>query len=231
MLHVDDPQVRKLLLKGNFGLEKESLRVDTDGFLAHTSHPFLQNDNHIVRDFCENQTEINTSVTHSAAEAVQALIQYDRQIQKTLKYLPNREYLWPFSNPPYIRNEADIPVARFFGEQAGKTEYREYLSDRYGRYKMALSGIHVNYSFDEALLREDFAISEEADFDEYRDKLYVVLAEKAAAYGWLLVAVTAARALLNSSFVEKGKFGADTLNLLCASFSMGHLHQNHTRSC
>ena len=33
------------------------------------------------------------------------------------------------------------------------------------------------------LLREDFALSEEADFDEYRNQLYVALAEKAAAYG------------------------------------------------
>ena len=189
MLHAERPKVRALLLKGNYGLEKESLRVDEEGFLSHTSHPF-PNDDHIVRDFCENQTEINTPVTHSAAEAVQALIRYDCQIQRVLKGLPQREYLWPFSNPPYIRNEADIPVARFFGEQAGKTEYREYLSDRYGRYKIAFSGFHVNYSFDETLLREDFAFSAETDFDTYRNQLYVVLAEKAAAYGWLLVAVS-----------------------------------------
>lgn len=216
MLHADHPKVRQLLLKGNFGLEKESLRVDEEGFLSHTSHPF-PNDDHIVRDFCENQTEINTQVLHSVAEAVQALIRYDRQIQKTLKHLPKREYLWPFSNPPYIRNEADIPVACFFGEQAGKTEYREYLSERYGRYKMAFSGIHVNYSFDEDLLREDFALSGEADYDAYRNQLYVVLAEKAAAYGWLLVAVTAASPLLDSSFVEKGKFDADTFNGLAST--------------
>lgn len=216
MLHAERPKVRALLLKGNYGLEKESLRVDEEGFLSHTSHPF-PNDDHIVRDFCENQTEINTSVTHSAAEAVQALAGYDRQIQKVLKSLPHREYLWPFSNPPYIRNEADIPVARFFGKQAGKTEYREYLSDRYGRYKMAFSGIHVNYSFDEDLLREDFALSGESDFDIYRNQLYVVLAEKAAAYGWLLVAVTAASPLLDSSFVEKGKFGSDTFNGLAST--------------
>lgn len=216
VLHADHPKVRQLLLKGNFGLEKESLRVDEEGFLSHTSHPF-PNDDHIVRDFCENQTEINTQVLHSAAEAVQALVSYDRQIQKVLKYLPQREYLWPFSNPPYIRNEADIPVACFFGEQAGKTEYREYLSERYGRYKMAFSGIHVNYSFDEDLLREDFALSGEADYDAYRNQLYVVLAEKAAAYGWLLVAVTAASPLLDSSFVEKGKFDADTFNGLAST--------------
>ena len=211
MLHADHPRIRELLLKGNFGLEKESLRIDEEGFLSHTSHPF-RNDAHIVRDFCENQTEINTSVTKSAAEAVQALVQHDRQIQKTLKRLPKREYLWPFSNPPYIRNEEDIPVARFFGEQADKTAYREYLADRYGRYKMTFSGIHVNYSFDETLLREDFALSDETDFTEYKNQLYVVLAEKAAAYGWLLVAVTAASTLMDSSFVEKGKFDTDTFN-------------------
>lgn len=211
VLHADHPKVKELLLKGNFGLEKESLRIDEAGFLAHTSHPF-PDDKHIVRDFCENQTEINTPVTKSAAEAVQALAKYDRQIQKILKYLPKREYLWPFSNPPYIHNEEDIPVARFYGSQAEKTEYREYLSDRYGRYKMTFSGIHVNYSFDETLLREDFALSGETDFTEYKNQLYVVLAEKAAAYGWLLVAVTAASPLMDSSFVEKGKFDTDTFN-------------------
>lgn len=211
MLHADHPKIRELLLKGNFGLERESLRIDENGFLAHTPDPF-PNEKHIVRDFCENQVEINTPVMKSAAEAVQALAEYDRMIQKKLKRLPKREYLWPFSNPPYIRNEADIPVARYYGEQAGKTEYREYLADRYGRYKMAFSGIHVNYSFDEALLQADFALSGEADFDEYRNQLYVALAEKAAAYGWILTAVTAASPLMDSSFVEKGKFDGDTFN-------------------
>lgn len=216
VLHADHPRIKELLLKGNFGLEKESLRVDEEGFLSHTSHPF-PNDTHIVRDFCENQTEINTSVAKSAAEAIQALVKYDHQIQRKLKSLPQREYLWPFSNPPYIRNESDIPIARFFGEQAEKTEYREYLSDRYGRYKMAFSGIHVNYSFDETLLREDFALSGETDFTEYRNQLYVVLAEKAAAYGWILTAVTAASPLMDSSFVEKGKFDTDTFNGLAST--------------
>ena len=209
MLHAEHPSIRPLLLKGCFGLERESLRVDEDGFLAQTDHPFA-GDEHIVRDFCENQTEINTPVCASAAEAMEALRQCDRRMQQTLKALPRREYLWPFSNPPYIRNEADVPVARFVGDEASKTAYREYLSDRYGRYKMTFSGIHVNYSFADELLRADFALSGEADFDAYRDRLYVDLAEQAAAYGWLLVAVTAASPLMDSSFVEKGTFDGDT---------------------
>ena len=43
------------------------------------------------------------------------------------------------------------------------------------------------------------------------------LAPAAAAYGWLLVAVTAASPLLNSSFVEKGKLDGDTFNGLAST--------------
>lgn len=211
MLHADYEEIRSLLLKGNFGLEKESLRVDERGFLSHTKHPF-PDDDHIVRDFCENQTEINTPVLKSAEEAVRSLDGYYREIQRKLRDLPKREYLWPFSNPPYIKNEDDVPIALFEGGRASKTEYRKYLSDRYGRYKMAFSGIHVNYSFDEELLKKDFELSKEDNFTEYKNQLYVTLAERVAAYGWLLVAVTAASPLLDGSFVEKKKYDVDTFN-------------------
>lgn len=206
MLHVDDEKVKSLLLKGEFGIEKESLRIDENGFMSHTKNPF-PGSKHIVRDFCENQTEINTGVCGSAQEAVAELDGYYRRVQKTLKNLPEREYLWPFSNPPYIRNEDDIPIALFDGDRAAKTEYREYLSDRYGRYKMTLCGIHVNFSFADELLKADFALSGKADFKEYKNELYVTLAERVAEYGWLLVALTAASPLCDRSFNEKGKYG------------------------
>lgn len=211
MLHVSDKKVKNLLLKGEFGLEKESLRIDGKGFLSHTEHPFKKNKN-IVRDFCENQVEINTTVFKSVREAIENLDSLNRQIQKKLAGLEEREYIWPFSNPPYIRNEDDIPIARFTGKQSVKTEYREYLSERYGRYKMSLSGIHVNYSFDDELLKADFALSREKDFDEYKNQLYVMLAQNAAAYGWLLVAVTAASPLMDGSFVEKKRYDEDNFN-------------------
>jgi glutamate--cysteine ligase len=208
VLHYQDPAVAKLLLRGNFGLEKESLRVTPEGYFAHTPHPFPNND-HIVRDFCENQTEINTPVFPSAQAAVNALAEYNQEIQEQLSVQPQRELLWPFSNPPLIQNEADVPVAQFAGGRASKTSYREYLSDRYGRYKMALCGIHVNFSFADELLEADFAASGEDDFTEYKNQLYVNLAEQLAAYGWILTAVTAASPLTDSSYVEKGHLGGD----------------------
>lgn len=209
MLHVENPRVRELLLKGNIGLEKESLRIKTDGHFAHTRHPF-PDDKNIVRDFSENQTEINTTVFKSAKEAIASLDEHYRRIQKTLREMPQREYLWPFSNPPYIINEEDIPVAQYSGEHVGKTKYREYLSDRYGRYKMTFSGIHYNYSFDDELLKEDFKLSGESDFMEYKNQLYMKLAKGAAAYGWIIVAVTAASPIMDGSYVEKKKYNYDT---------------------
>lgn len=211
MFHINDPKVRELLLKGNFGLEKESLRITKEGYMAHTPHPF-PDDDHIVRDFCENQTEINTPVLQSAEDAVNNLYEHTCRIHAKLAELEEPELLWPFSSPPYLRKETDIPVASFGGNLSGKTAYREYLSDRYGRYKMTFCGIHVNYSFADELLEADFALSEETDFTRYKNQVYVVLAERAAAYSWILTAFTAASPILDSSFVEKGCLGGDRFN-------------------
>lgn len=209
MLNIHNEKVRSLLFQGWFGLEKESLRVTETGRFSHTPHPF-PNHPHIVRDFCENQTEINTGISPTAEGAVAELAQYTDEILHTLNALPQREYLWPFSNPPFIEKETDIPIAQFYGEAAHKTRYREYLSDRYGRYKMSLCGIHVNYSFGEELLRAAFEVSGKEDFRDFQDRLYLSLAQKLAAFGWIVTALTAASPVMDSSYVEKGHVGGDT---------------------
>lgn len=40
MLHIENHDVKKRILEGNFGLEKESLRIKKDGTLSHSPHPF-----------------------------------------------------------------------------------------------------------------------------------------------------------------------------------------------
>lgn len=213
MLHIDHSEVRKLLLQGNIGLEKENLRVDENGNMAQTRDPFSQ-DPHIVRDFCENQVEINTEVFDSVEGAMNDLAGRTQQIKATLRSLQQPEYLWPFSNPPYIKNEQDIPIAQFEGEDADKTEYRKYLAERYGRYKMTLSGIHVNYSFAEELLVKDYEVAVNRNattlsFQEYVDQLYLNLAEYVVAYGWVITALTAASPLMDGSYVEKKLYDVD----------------------
>lgn len=208
MLHIEDLYIRKHIMDGMFGLEKESLRVLEDGTFSHTRQPFVDSD-FIVRDFCENQTEINTKVHKTAEDAVQELQEHYHTIQKAVYSLPVREYIWPFSNPPYIRNENDIPVAAFDGQEQFKTVYRDYLSDKYGRYRMTFSGIHVNFSFSEELLRRSFQLHGGRSFQDHKDAIYLKLAASLAVYGWILTAVTAASPLLDSSFVEKGICGND----------------------
>ena len=220
MLHVENEYIKKHILDGNFGLEKESLRVLENGMFAHTLHPFPE-DKHIVKDFCENQTEINTSVHTDIREAVNELMFHNRRICEKLQSLSQKEYLWPFSNPPYIENERDIPVAVFEGINVSKTAYRDYLSDKYGRYKMTFSGIHVNFSFGEDLLKQDFEEEQREvknpnsreqlkwTYQDYKNRLYLNLAKGMAAYGWILVAITAASPILDSSFVEKGIYDSD----------------------
>lgn len=255
MLHIEDEKVRKLLFKGNFGLEKENLRITGDGFFAHTFHPF-PDDPQMTRDFSENQLEINTKVFDSVDAVVASLTELTEKVQLALAGMQDREYLWPFSNPPYIRNEADIPIAQFFGEERSRTDYRHYLDERYGKYKMTYSGIHVNFSFaDELLLRSmeaecavggsDHSGSMEAEcrskkaesgsmeaergstktdadpvvqhsLKEYKNTIYLDLAEKMAACGWLLTAVTAASPLMDRSFMEKGVFGGESFSGLAS---------------
>ncbi|MBR1597726.1 MAG: hypothetical protein IJ661_02295 [Lachnospiraceae bacterium] len=222
MLDIKNSKVRDLLLEGNIGLEKESLRIDKDGYFALTPHPF-PNDPFIVRDFCENQTEINTAVAENVCEAMEQLKFHTLRIQKTLAGLEEPEYLWPFSNPPYIRKENEIPIAEYKDEEIHKKNYRYYLSDRYGRYKMTFSGIHFNYSFSDDLLYEDFITKYKAasgydatklkeEYRRYKDSFYMSLAAKVQVYNWLIVAATAASPLLDSSYVEKGVTGKDIFN-------------------
>ena len=206
MLHIENEYIREHLLDGAFGIEMESLRILGDGTLSKTMHPF-PGDKHIVRDFSENQTEINTGVNNSIEDALKELESHTRRIHEKLKELPEPEYLWPFSNPPYLSGEKDVPIARFTGENAHKMVYREYLSDKYGRYKMTFSGSHVNFSFAENLLKADFDLQSEPDFTKYKNKQYLELAQKMAVYGWILVAVTAASPIVDSSFMEKGVYG------------------------
>ena len=215
MLHLENDYIKEHLLDGCFGLEKESLRITGDGHFSHTPHPF-PGDSHIVRDFCENQIEINTGVHSSPEGAVAELEEHTRQVEEKLQAMPEKEYLWPFSNPPYIKNELDIPIAQYEGELAEKTAYREHLSRRYGRYKMTFSGIHVNFSFTEDLLKKDYElhladqpVDSEYSFKDYKNDLYLALVKRLSVYGWILIPINAASPLLDSSFMEKGVYDGD----------------------
>ena len=126
----ENPKVRDHILESGFGLEKESLRVNKEGFLSHTKHPFPQ-DKNIERDFCENQVEIITNVCSSPEELYLELLKLQKQVLNKLWNMETgREYLWQFSNPPYVKGEEDILIATYEGELKEKEVYRKYLAQK-----------------------------------------------------------------------------------------------------
>ena len=153
----------------------------------------------------------------SAEEAERLLAFHTRQIHEKLASLDEQEYMWLFSNPPFIQSERDIPIAHHSSKAEYSEGYREYLANRYGRYMMSLSGIHVNYSFTDELLKTDFELSEYDSFEEYKNRIYLDLAAGLAAYGWLVTALTAASPLLDGSYLERGRRGVTAFNGLAST--------------
>ena len=181
MLDIRHPELRPYALEGNFGIEREALRVTETGRMAQTPHPFPPDHPRIVRDFCENQTEINTGVHPTAAAAVAELKEIDAVIRVAIA--PQGELLWTNSNPPSGLTEDEIVPAKFDGPLAGKSAYRDYLATKYGKQLMAYCGIHVNFSFGERLIEASRV---------KRDELYLHVAAQCVKWGWAIVALTAA---------------------------------------
>lgn len=206
LLNFNNSIINRLAQNAEFGIERESLRVTSDGKLAQTNHPFVGNP-HLDRDFCENQVEMIGDVFTVPDALNRQLGQFLDEIDEEL--IKNNELLWAFSNPPHFDSEDEIPVAEFRGKQRGKSEYRHYLAEKYGKTKMLFSGIHLNVSFTERLLQAAFEKSGAAVYTEFKNDFYLRLAKRLTQYAWLAVYLTAASPVADDSLgVESNLFSS-----------------------
>ncbi|TGK14704.1 glutamate--cysteine ligase [Leptospira fluminis] len=146
-------------VKAKHGLEKESMRIFSDGKIATTSHPKTLGSsltNHYIKtDFSEPQLEFATN----ARPRIEAIV---RELQDlhifTSRHLQG-EWIWPFSMPPVLpKEEKDIPLGKYGSSFSGewKTLYRNGLGLRYGRRMQTISGVHYNFSFSNLFLKQIF---------------------------------------------------------------------------
>ncbi|SEK67254.1 glutathione synthase [Ruminococcus albus] len=191
----------QLIYKGNFGLERETLRVDKNGRLSQTAHPF-EDDGEITRDFCENQIELVTPVCSSVDDVMKELDRLDKKVRKALDDMDER--IWLYSNPPHFSDDSEIPVADFKGDLSSKRFYREKLELRYGKRLMLFSGIHFNFSFDDEYLK---SISSGEDFSEFKNRFYLRLYKQLSRHSWLPLLLTAASPIHDRSLYEDGEKG------------------------
>ena len=196
LLNFNNSIINRLAQNAEFGIERESLRVTSDGRLAQTEHPFV-GDPQLDRDFCENQVEMIGDVFNDPADLNRQLGSLLDEIDAAL--VKNDELLWAFSNPPHFDSEDEIPVARFHGALQGKSEYRHYLAEKYGKTKMLFSGIHLNISFTESLLQAAFEQSGAKVKSEFKNGFYLHLAKRLTQYAWLAVYLTAASPVADAS--------------------------------
>ena len=194
------------ILSGNFGIERETLRLDENGYLAKTDHPEVFGDKshnpYITTDFSESQIEVITPALKSVEEAYN----FTRSLYDIVAMEIKDEYLWPESMPCIIPEDKDIPVAKFNGSSKESQEYREKLLIKYGGKKQLISGIHYNFSFDEVIIKKLYEDSEEKlSYKEFKDSIYLKVARNYLRYRWLIVYLFGAAPIVHESFINSCK--------------------------
>ncbi len=216
-----------LLQGGRRGVEKESLRVTPEGYIASTEHPAclgsaLEN-RFITTDYSEALLEFVTPPVASTWEAIQFLCDIHQFAYGCL----NDELLWAMSMPCMIRSEADVPLARYGRSNVGKmkTVYRRGLGYRYGRNMQAISGIHFNYSLPDAFWSgyRDIEKAGDGDATEFRSSSYLGLVRNVRRLDWLLLYLFGASPAVCKTFL--GGVETDLVEL-----DRGTLHGPHATS-
>lgn len=199
---INGAQLNALLETGNFGIERENLRVTSDGHLALTPFPKIFGDKatnpYITVDFSESQIELITPTFNSLDMTYNFLENLNDIVTTSLE----NEYLWPESIPCILPSEQEIPIAKFQGDQ-GKIamEYRENLAKKYGKKIQMLSGIHFNFSFSNKFLKELHKNSNtDISFKHFKNELYMKVTRNYFKYGWLIIYLLGASSTVHKSY-------------------------------
>ena len=189
------------ILQANFGIERESLRVDRQGQLAHTPHPSCLGARsfhpYIQTDFCEFQMELITPVAKSTTEARRFL---GAITDVTGRSISKEELLWPLSMPPRIKAE-EIQVAQL--ENEFERNYRNYLAEKYGTKLQAISGIHYNMELGKDLVEALFHESDQTDMIAFKNALYLKLAQNYLRYRWVITYLFGAAPIAEQGFFDQ----------------------------
>ena len=193
------------------GIEKESLRITTDGQLSTRPHPAALGSalTHpfITTDFSEAQLELITGVHDDAESCVESLANTHRFVYENL----NDELLWTASMPCILGDADSIPVGQYGTSNIAqaKTVYRLGLGNRYGRLMQTISGIHYNFSLPEALWPAIAAARDAEPDREFITRSYFSLIRNFRRHSWLLIYLFGASPAVCKSFVKNQQHGLE----------------------
>lgn len=194
------------LLTGDFGLEREGLRVTAAGKLAMTPHPAIFGNKlknpYITTDFSESQVEVVTPAYDTVPKTYAVLEGLCDIVNNEI----GDEYFWPQSMPCDIPEDGDIPIAVYEGEKDAEAAmaYRKGLIERYGGKKQLISGIHFNFSFTERFIDKlHAAVAPEKPRKDFKDGVYLKLVRNYLRYRWLVVYLLGCSSALHKSYIPE----------------------------
>ena len=197
------------------GLEKEGQRVLPNGQISKTDHPKVFGIRHeqpyIQTDFAESQVELITTPEKSEKDVLRVL---NAVHEVFLKNIPEDEYMWPLSLRAVLPKEDEIRVEQF--EKKSDVEYREYLVEKYGKYKQMVSGIHYNFQLDDNFMEKISTITKK-DLVSTKNEVYLKLARQFIRYQWLLIYLYGASPLAEDKYFTNGVKPSDFVRSLRTS--------------
>ncbi|MGI2102806.1 glutamate--cysteine ligase [Shewanella oncorhynchi] len=206
--HLSDANGRTALLGMLRGIEREALRIDEFGYLATDSHPEALGSalmhSRITTDYSEALLEFITPVNHNVEQLLTGLTETHAFSVRHL----NGQRLWPVSMPCYVKDEQQIPVARYGSSNTGmmKTLYRKGLTYRYGALMQIISGVHFNFSVSQELWQSLYELSDkELTYDDFISESYFGLIRNYRRLVWVLPYLFGASPALCSSFIKDQK--------------------------
>jgi glutamate--cysteine ligase len=186
------------------GLEKESLRVNTTGGLAHTSHPeslgSALTHPYITTDYSEALVEFITPPFSKIADALQFLQNTQKFVYQNLQH----EILWATSMPCVVAGESSIPLARYGSSNAGtmKTVYRRGLGYRYGRVMQVIAGVHFNFSLADSFWPVYQVLEQDRNsLQNFINHSYFAMIRNSQRFGWLVPYLFGASPAVCKSFL------------------------------
>lgn len=198
------------LLKNSLtGLEKESLRVNSEGGIADTPHPAvlgsaLKNP-WITTDYAEAMLELITPPCDRAHKSLDFLLDVETFVYQHLK----DELLWTTSMPCVIRGEDDITIANYGTSNAGqmKSVYRQGLAERYGKIMQVIAGVHFNYSVATEFWPAFQKVENESEQEQqsFINTKYMGMTRNIQRYGWIIPYLFGTSPAVCRTFIEDGK--------------------------
>lgn len=206
--HFSDAHGRTALLGMLRGIEREALRIDEAGYLALDTHPLELGSalmhSRITTDYSEALLEFITPVNNKVEPLLEGLTETHAFSVRHL----HGQRLWPVSMPCYVKDEHNIPVARYGSSNTGKmkTLYRKGLTYRYGALMQIISGVHFNFSVSQELWQSLYEISDKSlTFEDFISESYFGLIRNYRRLVWVLPYLFGASPALCSSFIKGQK--------------------------